>query len=107
MIVIIDYGMGNLGSVFNMFKRIGVNAIISSDLNVISKAPKLLLPGVGAFDSAMMRIKDSGMLQVLNQRVLIPGNWGSMGWDLPTTIGACIAIIRPRLLLHDSICLAV
>jgi glutamine amidotransferase len=71
MIVIIDYGMGNLGSVLNMFKKIGVAAMISSDLDVIDKAPKLLLPGVGSFNSAMKRINDSGMLGVLNQKVLV------------------------------------
>jgi len=38
MIVIVDYGMGNLGSIENMFKKIGISAIISSDLNIISKA---------------------------------------------------------------------
>jgi glutamine amidotransferase len=55
MITIIDYGLGNLGSVANMFKRIGVPTTITSDLNEISKANKILLPGVGAFDAAMER----------------------------------------------------
>lgn len=71
MIVIVDYGMGNLGSVLNMFKKVGAEAIISSDLNVISKAPKILLPGVGAFDTAMQRIADAGMREVLNQKALV------------------------------------
>jgi glutamine amidotransferase len=71
MIVIVDYGMGNLGSVLNMFKKVGAEAIISSDLDVISKAPKILLPGVGAFDTAMQRIADSGMRDVLNQKALV------------------------------------
>jgi glutamine amidotransferase len=71
MIVIVDYGMGNLGSVLNMFKKVGAEAKISSDLNEISKAPKILLPGVGAFDTAMQRINDAGMLAVLNQKALV------------------------------------
>ena len=47
MITIVDYGVGNLGSVLNMFKYIGVPANVSSSLSVINKASKLLLPGVG------------------------------------------------------------
>jgi glutamine amidotransferase len=71
MIIIVDYGMGNLGSVLNMFKKVGAEAKISSDLNEISKAPKILLPGVGAFDTAMHRIDEAGMREVLNQKALI------------------------------------
>ncbi len=70
MITIIDYGMGNMGSVKNMFKRIGVSCEITSDLDKISKAKKILLPGVGAFDPALRRIHASGMLPVLNQKAL-------------------------------------
>lgn len=71
MIIIVDYGMGNLGSVLNMFKKVGAEAKISSDLDEISKAKKILLPGVGAFDTAMQRINETGMLQILNQKALI------------------------------------
>jgi glutamine amidotransferase len=71
MIVIVDYGMGNLGSVLNMFKKVGAQAKISSDLDEISKAPKILLPGVGAFDTAMQRINDAGMKDILNQKALV------------------------------------
>jgi glutamine amidotransferase len=71
MIVIVDYGMGNLGSVQNMFKKVGADVRISSDLEEISRAPKILLPGVGSFDTAMQRIVDAGMLEVLNKKALI------------------------------------
>ncbi len=71
MIIIVDYGMGNLGSVLNMFKKVGANAKISSDLDEISKAKKILLPGVGAFDTAMKRIKETGMTEILNQKALV------------------------------------
>lgn len=71
MIIIVDYGMGNLGSVLNMFKKVGASAKISSDLDEISKAKKILLPGVGAFDTAMKRIKDTGMTEILNQKALV------------------------------------
>lgn len=71
MICIIDYGMGNLGSVQNMFKRIGVKSLISGDPDVISKASKILLPGVGAFDTAMKRINEADLVGVLNQKALV------------------------------------
>ena len=71
MIIIIDYGMGNLGSIQNMFKRIGFESIVSGDHNVISKAGKILLPGVGSFDNAMARINGSGLREVLERKVLM------------------------------------
>lgn len=71
MIVIVDYGMGNLGSIVNMFKKIGVKACVSSEFDVIEAAPKLLLPGVGAFDKAMERIEASGLRPILDEQVLV------------------------------------
>lgn len=70
MITIVDYGMGNLGSILNMFKRIGVPAEIAADAATIAKAGKLLLPGVGAFDSAMSRIAERGLREVLDAKAL-------------------------------------
>ena len=70
MITVIDYGMGNLGSVINMLKKIGVASKITSDLEEIKTATKLLLPGVGSFDKAMQRINDSGIKEVLDYKVL-------------------------------------
>lgn len=70
MITIVDYGMGNLGSVRNMFKRIGVESQITGDLAIIEKAEKLLLPGVGAFDTAMQQINEGGFRELLNKKVL-------------------------------------
>jgi len=57
--------MGNLGSVQNMLKRIGVKSIISSDINEIEKAEKILLPGVGAFDAAISKIDELNLRPVL------------------------------------------
>ncbi len=71
MITIVDYGMGNLGSVVNMFKRIGVKAIVTSSLDEIGKADKVLLPGVGAFDTAMRRIREAGMRDVLDHKAKV------------------------------------
>jgi imidazole glycerol-phosphate synthase subunit HisH len=71
MITIVDYGMGNLGSILNMFKHIGVKASTTCSPEEIRKAEKLILPGVGAFDAAMARIQDTGLLDILKQKVLI------------------------------------
>lgn len=70
MIIIVDYGMGNLGSIFNMFKRIGVKSKISSKLSDIKNAEKLILPGVGAFDIAMKRLHNLKLIDVLNHQAL-------------------------------------
>jgi glutamine amidotransferase len=70
MIVIIDYGMGNLGSIANMLKKVGAAATISSDIDTIKQADKLVLPGVGAFDSGMKNLAERGLIEVLNDKVL-------------------------------------
>jgi glutamine amidotransferase len=70
MIVIIDYGMGNLNSIKNMLRKIGIPATISSNTDVIRSADKLILPGVGAFDNGMKNLKDMGLIEVLNEIVL-------------------------------------
>jgi len=71
MIVIIDYGIGNLASVLNMFKKIGVKeVVISSDPVVVAQASKILLPGVGAFDGGMGNLEKSGLMPVLSQKAL-------------------------------------
>ncbi|MBR9832569.1 imidazole glycerol phosphate synthase subunit HisH [bacterium] len=71
MITIIDYGAGNIKSIQNMLKRVGVQSIITNDPNQIAKAEKLILPGVGHFDYGMRNLKSSGLIQVLEQKVLI------------------------------------
>jgi glutamine amidotransferase len=69
MITIVDFGMGNLGSMLNIFKRIGVSAKIESNPLAIEAATKIVLPGVGAFDAAMYRINNTpGLRSVLDQK---------------------------------------
>ena len=69
MIVVVDLGMGNLGSVPNCCTRIGYRAIISADPNVVSQAEKLILPGVGSFDAAMKAMHARGLYDVLQRKV--------------------------------------
>lgn len=70
-IVIVDYGMGNLGSVLNMLKRIGAPAYISDSAAEVAQARKIILPGVGAFGEAMRCINDSGLRPVLDEKALV------------------------------------
>ena len=70
MITIVDYGMGNLGSVVNMLRRIGVGCEVSGDPSRIADASRILLPGVGAFDAAMERIDGGGIRKVLDHKAL-------------------------------------
>ena len=70
MIVIVDYGMGNLASIANMLKKVGAEGIISSDSTTIAGAEKLILPGVGSFDTGMHNLSERGLVPVLNARVL-------------------------------------
>lgn len=71
MIVIVDYGMGNLASIKNMLKKIGVNSEITASPEKIEAAAKIILPGVGAFDNAMKNIEELGLYDILNQKVLV------------------------------------
>ncbi len=70
MIVIIDYGTGNLGSIANMFKKIGVSAVVSSAPDEINRAERLVLPGVGSFDNGMTNIRERGLLDILTTKVV-------------------------------------
>ncbi len=70
MIAIVDYGLGNLGSIHNMLNRAGIESTITSDPGVIRSADKLILPGVGHFKFAMATLHERGLVNVLNERVL-------------------------------------
>ena len=70
-ILILDYGMGNLRSVQKAFERIKVQAKISNDRNEIINADKLVLPGVGHFERGINNLKERGLVDVLNEAVLV------------------------------------
>ncbi|SPO53942.1 imidazole glycerol phosphate synthase, glutamine amidotransferase subunit with HisF [Pseudomonas sp. JV551A1] len=70
MIVVVDYGVGNIASVLNMLKRVGAKAKASNSREDIEQADKLILPGVGAFDAGMQTLRSSGLIEVLNEQVL-------------------------------------
>jgi imidazole glycerol-phosphate synthase subunit HisH len=90
MIAIIDYGMGNVGSVLNMCKRIGASAVLTRDAKTVEVASHLILPGVGAFGEGMRRLRDTGLVNVLNRRVREEG--------IPV-LGICLGM---QLMTHGS-----
>lgn len=70
MIVVVDYKTGNVGSLLNMLKKIGVSAVISQDASVVERATKLILPGIGAFDTGMKNLTGSGLLGIITEKVI-------------------------------------
>ncbi len=70
MVIIVDYGLGNLNSIRNMLKYIKCESAITGSPNEIAEASKLILPGVGRFGAGMKGIKDKGLLDILNQKAL-------------------------------------
>lgn len=70
MITILDYGVGNLKSIQNMFRKVGVDSVISSNSAFIQQSDKYLLPGVGSFDHGMNNLKDAPFFDVLEKEVL-------------------------------------
>jgi len=70
MVVVVNYGMGNLRSVMHKLGKIGVQATLTSDPEEIKKADKIILPGVGAFGAGMQNLKTYNLGDILNQKVL-------------------------------------
>ena len=70
MVLILDIGIGNVGSVANMIKRCGREVVISKEWRDIKQADTLILPGVGHFDKGMEKIHKSGLKEILDEQVL-------------------------------------
>ncbi len=69
MIAIIDYGVGNLGSVEKALQYIGLKTVVTSDIHIINRADGVVLPGVGAFSAAMASLERHGLVQVVKDIV--------------------------------------
>lgn len=82
-VVIVDYGLGNLSSVQNMFRKAGCEVEVTSDPATIRTASRLVLPGVGAFDHGMRNLAERGLVDVLNEAVL--------GRKIPV-LGICLGL---------------
>jgi len=82
-VVIVDYESGNIGSIVNMLKKIGVDATLSSVVGEVADARRLILPGVGAFDSGMEAIERLGLLEILRHKVTV---------DRTPLLGICLGM---------------
>lgn len=71
MIAIIDYGVGNLFSLASSFAAIGAEAVVTSDPAVIRAADRLILPGVGAFEDAARKLRESGMADIVKEEAAL------------------------------------
>lgn len=69
MLVIIDYNVGNCGSILNMVRKVGGQAVVSADHGQIASADRLILPGVGAFDHGMSELERLGLVSLLSEKV--------------------------------------
>lgn len=92
MIAILDYGLGNLGSISNMYKVIGEKSKITNDVEIIRNADGIILPGVGAFDAGMNELGKNGLADVIKDEakkgkpilgiclgMQLLGNWSEEG----------------------------
>lgn len=70
MIAVIDYGVGNLFSLASSLSMIGADSCVTSDAEVIRRADKILLPGVGAFADAKAKLSESGLDKVIIDEVM-------------------------------------
>ncbi|MDD6321050.1 MAG: imidazole glycerol phosphate synthase subunit HisH [Oscillospiraceae bacterium] len=69
MIAIIDYGVGNLFSLESSLKSLGLHSAVTRDADVIAKADRIILPGVGAFADAMEKLEATGLVPVIREEV--------------------------------------
>jgi len=90
MISIINYGMGNLGSIQNMLKKVGVTSKIISSPEECVDATKIILPGVGHFEEGMRVLKENNWIDILNSKVLK---------DKTPVLGICLGM---QLMTSDS-----
>ena len=90
MISIINYGVGNLGSVVNMLKHLNIDCEIITTAKEIQNASKLILPGVGSWDNGITKLNESGLINVLNEKVLS---------DKTPILGICLGM---QILLESS-----
>lgn len=69
MTAIVDYGLGNLYSIANMLHHIGEESVITADKQILGRADRLILPGVGKFDEGMTRLESTGLKEIILSEV--------------------------------------
>jgi glutamine amidotransferase len=83
MISIVDYGSGNIRAIGNIYDRAKIQYQVVTTADELSKASKIILPGVGAFDETMAKLNESGLKPVLDQKVLK---------ELTPVLGICVGM---------------
>lgn len=73
MIAIIDYGSGNIAAIANIYKQLKVPHVVTRDAGELAAADRYILPGVGAFDTTMRHLRDTGIVAVLHDQVVARG----------------------------------
>lgn len=73
MLIVVDYGLGNMRSICGALEHIGIDYLCTSDRSVINDASSLILPGVGAFPDGMENLRKLGLVDVLDRLVLSQG----------------------------------
>ncbi len=82
-VVVVDYGLGNVRSIVNMFKKIGAGAVATRDPDLLRRASRIVLPGVGSFDAGMKNLDLFGLWPILDELVL--------GQSVPV-LGICLGM---------------
>lgn len=82
-VAIVDLGLGNLGSIKNMLRKIGVNSIITNNIEDIKSSDKIILPGVGSFDTGMQSLTNLGLQNTLDTLVME---------DKKPVLGICLGV---------------
>lgn len=95
MITIIDYGAGNLFSVQNALNFLGVENNISSKVEDIISADKLILPGVGAFPDAMKMLDEAGLTEVIKEQAKKKRLWVS-ALECRCCLTRAMSLVKPR-----------
>lgn len=90
MVVIVDYGVGNLHSIKNMIGKIGGQATISSSVSDIELASHIILPGMGAFDNCMLRFNASGLRNIIERKIFD---------EKVPLLGICVGL---QMMMHSS-----
>ena len=105
MIAIIDYGVGNLFSLKSSLKEIGAEAVVTSDEKLIAAADRIILPGVGAFEDAARKLRESGMADVVKREAAAgkPVMGICLGMQLLFDVGYEYGVHEGLGLIHGSV----
>lgn len=105
MIAIIDYGVGNLFSLRSSLREIGAEAVVTSDKKVIAEADRIILPGVGAFEDAARKLRESGMAEVVKKEAAAgkPVMGICLGMQLMFDVGYEYGVHEGLGLIHGSV----